>query len=160
MSCTRCAHRLLNYHSEALQTKIGTLSIDAQKKLEKDTAKKEAKAEAKAEAALQKKLASPVIVKRVQRNGRKWVTIVYGLEAFNIDLKKAAKQFASKFATGSSVSKNALGADEIVIQGDVSDEVFEMIEEEVGVMKGIPADNVEFVEEKKKKVQAPVPPPQ
>jgi hypothetical protein len=41
---------------EALQSKIGTLSLEAQAKLEKDTAKKEAKAEAKADAALKKKM--------------------------------------------------------------------------------------------------------
>lgn len=40
-----------------------------------------------------------------------------------VDLKKLAKMFASKFATGSSVTKNNQGEDEIVIQGDVSDEV-------------------------------------
>lgn len=45
---------------EALQAKVGTLSLEAQTKLEKDTAKKEAKAEAKADAALKKKLASQV----------------------------------------------------------------------------------------------------
>ncbi len=42
--------------AEALQAKIGTLSLEAQTKLEKDTAKKEAKAEAKAETALKKKM--------------------------------------------------------------------------------------------------------
>lgn len=41
---------------EALQAKLGTLSLEAQSKLEKDTAKKEAKAEAKADAALKKKM--------------------------------------------------------------------------------------------------------
>ena len=41
---------------EALQAKIGTLSLEAQEKLDKDTAKKEAKAEAKADAALKKKM--------------------------------------------------------------------------------------------------------
>lgn len=41
----------------------------------------------------------------------------------DIDLKKAAKFFANKFATGSSVSKNPQGEDEIFIQGDVADEV-------------------------------------
>ena len=44
---------------EALQSKIGTLSLEAQVKLEKDTAKKEAKAEAKADAALKKKMVRP-----------------------------------------------------------------------------------------------------
>ena len=42
--------------AEALQAKICTLSLEAQEKLEKDTAKKEAKAEAKADAALKKKM--------------------------------------------------------------------------------------------------------
>lgn len=46
--------------AEALQAKIGTLSLEAQSKLEQETAKKEAKAEAKADAALKKKLASQV----------------------------------------------------------------------------------------------------
>lgn len=31
--------------------------------------------------------------------------------------------FAGKFATGSSVSKNPQGEDEIVVQGDVGDEI-------------------------------------
>jgi len=155
--------------SEALQAKVGTLSLEAQTKLEKDTAKKEAKAEAKADAALKKKMASQVrlltlirkysshfftskvTIKRIERNKRKHVTSVHGLEAFGIDLKKASKQFSSKFATGSSVTKNPQGLEEIVVQGDVSDEIVEMIENEIGVLKGIPADNVEVVEEKKKK---------
>lgn len=34
-----------------------------------------------------------------------------------------AKFFAGKFATGSSVSKNPQGEDEIVVQGDVGDEI-------------------------------------
>lgn len=45
------------------------------------------------------------------------------LRRSDIDLKKAAKLFANRFATGSSVSKNNQGEDEIVIQGDVADEV-------------------------------------
>ncbi|KAJ7779076.1 translation initiation factor SUI1 [Mycena metata] len=139
------------YSDEALQTKVGTLSLEAQTKLEKDMAKKEVKAEAKADAALKKKMASQIIIKRIERNKRKHITSVFGLEAFGIDLKKASKQFSSKFATGSSVTKNPQGLEEIVVSGDVSDEILEMIENEVGVLKGIPADNVELVEEKKKK---------
>jgi hypothetical protein len=69
----------------------------------------------------------------------------------DIDLKKAAKQFATKFATGSSVKANAAGEDEIVVQGDVADEILDMIVDGVGVLKGIPEDNVEIIEEKKKK---------
>ena len=44
---------------------------------------------------------------------------------FGIDLKDAAKFFSSRFACGSSVS----GADEIVIQGDVRDDLFDVITE-------------------------------
>lgn len=68
-----------------------------------------------------------------------------------VDLKKAAKLFATKFACGSSVTKNPQGLDEIVVQGDVSGDIVEMIEDQVGLLKGIPPDNVVEVEEKKKK---------
>lgn len=44
---------------EALRVKLGTISLEAQSKLEEDTAKKEAKAEAKADAARKKKLVRP-----------------------------------------------------------------------------------------------------
>ena len=67
--------------------------------------------------------ASKVIIKRSERNKRKFVTGVHGLESFGVDLKKAAKLFANKFATGASLHKNPQGEDEIIIQGDVSDEV-------------------------------------
>lgn len=43
---------------DALSAKVGTLSLEAQTKLEKDTAKKEAKAEAKADAEAKRKQAS------------------------------------------------------------------------------------------------------
>jgi len=143
----RSAHR----HIEALASKIGTISLEAQSKIEKDTAKKEAKAEAKAEAALKKKLASQVTIKRIERTKRKHVTAIHGLEAFSIDLKKAAKQLAGRFATGASVTKNAQGFDEIVVQGDVADDILEILEKGEGVLKGVPVANVEIVEDKKKK---------
>ncbi|KXN89559.1 Translation machinery-associated protein 22 [Leucoagaricus sp. SymC.cos] len=138
-------------HFKALQAKVGTLSLEQQAKIEQDTAKKEAKAEAKADAALKKKLASQVIIRRIERTKRKHVTSIQGLEAFNIDLKKAAKQLASKFATGASVTKTPTGGEEIVVQGDVAEEVRELLEEGVGVLKGVPADNIDIIEEKKKK---------
>lgn len=43
----------------------------------------------------------------------------------DIDLKDAAKFFSHKFSCGSSVT----GDDEIVIQGDVMDELFDIITE-------------------------------
>jgi density-regulated protein DRP1 len=53
------------------------------------------------------------------------VAVVTGLSTYDIDLKDAAKFFASKFACGSSVT----GADEIVIQGDVKDDMFDLLTE-------------------------------
>lgn len=55
----RYSSAILRNGTEALQTKLGTLSLEAQTKLEKDTAKKEAKAAAKADAALKKKMVRP-----------------------------------------------------------------------------------------------------
>lgn len=52
---------------EALQAKVGTLSLEAQSKLEKDTAKKEAKAEAKADAAMKKKMVRVVRLSSLTR---------------------------------------------------------------------------------------------
>ena len=71
-----------------------------------------------------------------------------------VDLKKASKLFAQKFATGASVTKNPQGLEEIVVQGDVSGEIVEMIEEQVGVLKGVNADNIVEVDESKKKKSA------
>ena len=47
---------------------------------------------------------------------------------------------------------NLQGLDEIVVQGDVSGDIVEMVENQVGIRKGVPADNVVEVEEKEKKV--------
>ncbi|XP_034943493.1 density-regulated protein homolog [Chelonus insularis] len=66
-----------------------------------------------------------VTVSRAPRGKKKSVTVVTGLNTFHIDLKVAAKFFGSKFACGSSVT----GDDEIVIQGDVKDELFDVIPE-------------------------------
>ncbi|XP_011691695.1 PREDICTED: density-regulated protein homolog [Wasmannia auropunctata] len=66
-----------------------------------------------------------VTISRAPRGKKKSVTVVTGLSTFDIDLKVAAKFFGSKFACGSSVT----GEDEIVIQGDVKDDLFEVIPE-------------------------------
>jgi density-regulated protein DRP1 len=65
--------------------------------------------------------------------------------------------FANKFATGASVSKNPQGEDEIVIQGDVADEVEDMLLDEddkkaVAVFGGrIDGDQIEVTDEGKLK---------
>lgn len=60
-----------------------------------------------------------------------------------------AKELGKKFATGSSVTKSAAGAEEITVQGDVSDDLFEWLVDIHG--DKVPEDNVELVEDKKKK---------
>ena len=99
------------------------------------------------------------MIKRSERTKRKHATHIQGLELFGVDLKKAAKMMASKFATGASVSKTPTGEDEIVVQGDVGDEVVrhtrascqkfplsriqvEMLRNQVKELKGAPADQV------------------
>uniref|UniRef100_A0A1Q3F9X7 Density-regulated protein n=1 Tax=Culex tarsalis TaxID=7177 RepID=A0A1Q3F9X7_CULTA len=64
-----------------------------------------------------------ICLSRSARGKKKSVTVVTGLGTFDIDLKVAAKFFGTKFACGSSVT----GDDEIVIQGDVKDELFDVI---------------------------------
>ncbi|XP_061390705.1 density-regulated protein homolog [Musca vetustissima] len=66
-----------------------------------------------------------ITVSRAPRGKKKSVTVVTGLSTFEIDLKVAAKYFGTKFACGSSVT----GDDEIVIQGDVKDDLFDVIPE-------------------------------
>lgn len=90
-----------------------------------------------------------ISLSRAPRGKKKSVTVVTGLSTFgkfieqlylllnrshniftmsafpDIDLKVAAKFFGTKFACGSSVT----GDDEIVIQGDVKDELFDIIPE-------------------------------
>ncbi|KIR60206.1 translation machinery-associated protein 22 [Cryptococcus bacillisporus CA1873] len=135
----------------ALASRIGTLSLDKQEKLEADAAKLEKKAAKKAEAEAKKKEQTKIVIKRSERTKRKHQTHIQNLELFGVDLKKAAKQFAGKFATGSSVSKTPQGEEEIVIQGDVGDEIVEMIRQQVGALNGVPVDQITRVEVKKKK---------
>jgi density-regulated protein DRP1 len=125
-----------------------TLSVEAQERAEKDARKKEAKAQAQESREAEMLATSKVIIKRVERNKRKFVTTVQGLELFGLDLKKTAKTMATKFATGSSVTKIPGGGEEITVQGDVSGEIEEYI---LDNFKQIPEDNVELIEEKKKK---------
>jgi len=135
------------WSAEALSAATASLSVEAQKRAEKDAQKKAQKAEAQEQKHLATIASSKVYIKRVERNKRKYVTAVSGLEAFSLDLKKVAKDFGKKFATGSSVTKTASGGEEIVVQGDVSDEIEEFLLEKY---KEIPEDNIELIEDKKK----------
>ncbi|KAI1365041.1 density-regulated protein DRP1 [Xylaria arbuscula] len=137
------------WSAEALEAATASLSVEAQKRAAKDAQKKAAQAEKAEQKQADKKANSVVTIKRVERNKRKFVTAVSGLEAFGLELKKVSKEFGRKFATGSSVTKVPSGGEEIVVQGDVSDEIEEFLLEKYKDM--IPEDNIEFVDDKKKK---------
>jgi len=60
-------------------------------------------------------------ISKNQRNKRKCITVVKGLETYNLKLKDVAKKFSKKFACSASVSNGVIkGESEIHIQGDVS----------------------------------------
>lgn len=137
------------YSDKAITEKLAQTTL-SEEKAAKEEAKME-KAMNKAEARMarehEKKMSSKVVIKRVERNKRKRVTHVDGLDVFGVDLKKTAKAFATHFACGSSVSKNPQGLDEIVVQGDFSEELHELI---CKMHPNIPKDNIEFVDESTK----------
>ncbi|XP_053210010.1 density-regulated protein homolog [Panonychus citri] len=78
---------------------------------------------------------------RANRGKKKYVTIVSGLTTYEIDLKEASKFFAAKFACGSSVTGN-----EVVIQGDVKDDLFDIMTDK---WPEIDEDSIEDMGEKK-----------
>lgn len=63
-------------------------------------------------------------------------------------MKKVGKEMGKKFATGASVTKTPQGGEEITIQGDLSDDVLDWL---MDTYPQIPEDNIEQVEDKKKK---------
>lgn len=140
-----------NPTAEAVSASLSTLSVDAQKRAEKDAAKKTAKAEAAQARADEARASAMVQIKRIERSKRKYVTAVAGLEAHGLDLKRVAKDMGKKFATGASVTKTPAGAEEITVQGDLSDDIFDWI---VEMYPDVPEDNVECIEDKKKKKDA------
>jgi density-regulated protein len=133
---------------DALSANLSSLSVDAQKRAQKDAAKKEAKAALNEQRESERKAAAKVLIKRVERNKRKYVTVVSGLEEHGLDLKKIAKELGKKFATGSSVTKTASGGEEITVQGDVSDDVYDWLTEKY---EDVPEENIDCIEDKKKK---------
>ncbi|XP_059844210.1 density-regulated protein isoform X2 [Hemitrygon akajei] len=75
----------------------------------------------------QKKKTAPqkVTIAKIPRAKKKYVTRVCGLATFEIELKEAQRFFAQKFSCGASVT----GEDEITIQGDVTDDILDVIQE-------------------------------
>ena len=71
-----------------MEAATASLSVEAQKRAAKDAQKKAAKAEAAEQKQADKLATSIITIKRIERNKRKFVTAVSGLEAFGLDLKK------------------------------------------------------------------------
>jgi density-regulated protein DRP1 len=89
-----------------------------------------------------------VVLSRSTRSGKKSVTTITGLDAYGIKLNEAAKLFGKKFASGSSVVKNAEGKEQIDVQGDCVDGAVELILKLYG--KDVKKSDIYHVENKKK----------
>ncbi|AGO13449.1 AaceriACL112Cp [[Ashbya] aceris (nom. inval.)] len=142
--------------------RLGQSSIgeEREEELEKKLQKLQAREESKEQRELARKLSSKVVIRREARTKRKCMVAVAGLEVFEIDMKKLAKTFASKFATGCSVSKNAEKKEEVVVQGDIADEVEAYIHallEEKG-LKGVKVEQIDAAKKKKKAAPTPTTP--
>uniref|UniRef100_A0A8C8JG18 Density-regulated protein n=2 Tax=Oncorhynchus TaxID=8016 RepID=A0A8C8JG18_ONCTS len=74
----------------------------------------------------QKKKTVPqkITIAKIPRAKKKYVTRVCGMNTFDIDLKEAQRFFAQKFSCGASVTAE----DEIIIQGDFTDDIIDMME--------------------------------
>merc|ERR1712062_486888 len=73
----------------------------------------------------EEKVEKKIVLSIAPRGKKKAVTVVHGLKTFGIDLKTAQKFFSSRFACSLSVQ----GDDEVIIQGDVKDDLFDVLPE-------------------------------
>ena len=66
-----------------------------------------------------KELDTKIVIAKVQRQKRKYITVVGGLETVpDLKIKDAARIFGKKFSSGASVQEAPNGSKEVVIQGD------------------------------------------
>ena len=75
------------------------------------------------------KSATAETISRKDRGRGKCVTILRGLESFDVKLKDAASALGKRYGTGASVTKDAAGVQEVTIQGDFCDELAEVLED-------------------------------
>uniref|UniRef100_A0A0N4Z1X3 SUI1 domain-containing protein n=1 Tax=Parastrongyloides trichosuri TaxID=131310 RepID=A0A0N4Z1X3_PARTI len=103
---------------------VGEMTIDdndVEKKIDDD--KKHQKRGGKGFKEIDKDAPKTIILQKASRGKNKNVTVIKNLATHKVELKAATKFFSSKFACGSSI----IGTDEVVIQGDVVDELFDVI---------------------------------
>ncbi len=78
-----------------------------------------------------------VVIAKVQRQKRKYVTVVAGLETVpDLKIKDAAKIFGRKFSSGASISETQTGHKEVTIQGDLSFDLPPLLISEFKVSSG------------------------
>eukprot|EP00457_Paulinella_chromatophora_P020423 gb/GEZN01022453.1/.p1 GENE.gb/GEZN01022453.1/~~gb/GEZN01022453.1/.p1 ORF type:complete len:100 (-),score=15.14 gb/GEZN01022453.1/:92-391(-) len=80
-------------------------------------------------------MVAEVILSKNQRNRKKFLTVVSGIETTGLNPKVVAKKFSKKFACSSAVTKGAQGETEIQLQGDMMQDVAEFIVTELQVDK-------------------------
>lgn len=138
-----------------LEAKLAAMAVDAEAAT--------ASANAAADAAVASSLTGPKLVKRAggrstrvnpeivihtdQRKGRKQVTIVMGLDLFDIKLADAARACKKAFASGATVAKSADNRDTVEIQGTRAHEFANLVRAKYKV----PAELIFIVEAKTKK---------
>ena len=106
---------------------------DEEEKEEVATKNKDARG---ASAKTSKKVDTRVVIAKDQRNKKKAITVVIGLDTVpDVKLKECAKAFAKRFAGASSVKEREGGGQEVIIQGDHMEEVARMIIEKFKVKK-------------------------
>lgn len=132
---------------ENMPDRFATLSVEDGDKGEDGEKSKRQKRGGKGQVKVKKKEADKA-EKKIQlsiapRGKKKSVTVVQGLRTFGIDLKVASKCFSQKFASAASVT----GDDEIVIQGDCKDDLFDLIPEK---WPEVDEDLIEDLGEKKR----------
>jgi density-regulated protein DRP1 len=79
-----------------------------------------------------------VTLRRDARSKRKSTTSIVGLQVFGVDLKKAARRLASRFACGCSVQVNEElpgTPEEVTLQGDYVQELLQALPEEFPEVK-------------------------
>merc|ERR1712156_1327449 len=120
-SCKKWMADNLPEQLEKLTTEEAADGADGDEKKRQKRGGKGMKKAKKKEADVEKK----IVLSIAPRGKKKAVTVVQGLKTFGIDLKVASKFFGQKFACGASIT----GDDEIVIQGDFKDDLFDLIPE-------------------------------
>lgn len=127
-----CIQNKKTEHNETSETNELSSNIDSSLKIDEKTRISEENTQKKnddSKVIKKKKTKQNIITIKVEsRARRKNVTVVSGLELFDIQLNEAAKKFAKQFSCGASVVKGSNGKpDHIDVQGDFDITIAEFI---------------------------------